>query len=207
MIVYPLKKQFVKNNPDVAYSAELLHYDYGLKMGKDFSKYEEAFQKLSPRVRNTRIGKTVAKYIASRKATEMGSIAPDFTVIDSNGKEVKLSDFRGKYVFFEFWGTWCGGCLYAIPFLKELRKEIPKEKLAMLSIACNERSEKAWKEFIQEKGVEWTQALEKDRELQHRYAIQGYPTFFLISPEGKILDKGMRVKERIKKLKEILQVK
>ncbi len=199
--IKPIEKAFVKNNPNVAYSAELLHYDYDLKDGKDFRKYEDAFMQLSEQVRNTRIGKTVARYIAARKATDIGGIVPNFTIADINGKEVSLSDYKGRFVLLEFWGTWCGGCRYAVPFLKELRKKIAEDKMAMLSIACGESDEEAWREFVNKEGIDWVQALEKYKKIQQMYAVQAYPTFFLISPEGKVLEKGMSIEKMIEKIK------
>ncbi len=200
----PLEKEFVKNNPDIAYSAELLHYDYGLKNSKDFSKYENAFMQLSERVRSTRIGKTVARYIVAKKTTEIGHLAPDFTIKDIEGKEISLSDYRGKFVLLEFWTTRCGGCRYAIPHLKKLRKKTPKDNIVMLGIACDEPSEEDWKNLIEKESLKWKQALAKEREIEAMYAVQGYPTFFLLNPEGKIIEKSVGLQQKIiDKVKEI----
>ena len=54
---------------------------------------------------------------------EIGQIAPNFTQNDQNGKPISLSDFRGKVVMIDFWATWCGPCVRAIPDVKELKKK------------------------------------------------------------------------------------
>ena len=52
------------------------------------------------------------------------SLAPDFTVLDANGKEVKLSDFRGKPVVVNFWATWCGYCVKEMPAFEEVYQQM-----------------------------------------------------------------------------------
>ena len=56
--------------------------------------------------------------------TAPGSIAADFTYPDVNGKEVSLSDFKGKVVLVDVWATWCGPCRGEIPHLKKLEQEM-----------------------------------------------------------------------------------
>ncbi|MDE6393778.1 MAG: TlpA family protein disulfide reductase, partial [Duncaniella sp.] len=53
--------------------------------------------------------------------------APDFTLPDLNGKEVSLSDFRGKWVVLDFWGSWCGWCVKGFPALKEAYTQYGKK--------------------------------------------------------------------------------
>ncbi len=67
-----------------------------------------------------------------------GKEAPDFTMTDINGKEHKLSDYRGRDVMIIFWATWCMPCVIEVPHLISLRNAIGEDELAMLAIS-NER--------------------------------------------------------------------
>jgi hypothetical protein len=57
-----------------------------------------------------------------------GTPAPDFTLLDSTGKQVSLSDFKGKVGYINFWGTWCGPCIESIPNHLELQQEFKNRK-------------------------------------------------------------------------------
>ena len=70
-----LEKKISADNPDLAYSAEILHYDYDL-MKKGMDKYEEAFNALSSRVQKCPAGQVLADFIATQKATAIGAEAP-----------------------------------------------------------------------------------------------------------------------------------
>lgn len=190
MSVDSLEKVFRLKNPDNAYSAALLRYEY-LDMA-DFSEYEKAFEQLSPRVQASPAGREIALYIQQKKTSEPGAVAPDFAIKDTTGKIIRLSDYRGKYVLLNFWGSWCAPCRESLPKLKELYTKVQGKDLVMIGIACREQSE-TWKKSIREEGLEWLQLNDahspEGQSVQKMYAIDGVPTCVLIDPEGKILYK------------------
>lgn len=76
-----------------------------------------------------------------------GQNSPDFTVTDINGKQHKISGYKGKNVLIIFWATWCGPCKVEIPHLIELRKETPEDQLVILAISNeNPRTVKSFAE-------------------------------------------------------------
>ena len=188
----PLEQEFVRSNPDLAYSAELLHYDY--RTMKDFDRYDSVFRTLTPRVQATPAGKAVADYIAAVRATEVGAEAPDFALPDINGEVLRLSDLRGRYVLLDFWGSWCGPCRASIPSLVALYGRLKGKNFEMIGIAVDEHDDERWREVIAEEKMAWRHLNDclsaPGEEFRLRYAVMGVPACFLIDPEGRIVLKG-----------------
>jgi peroxiredoxin len=113
-----------------------------------------------------------------------GKEAPDFTLADLNGKEHKLSDYKGKEVMLVFWATWCGPCKMEIPHIIELRKSISEDKLAILAIS-NE-SEEVVKNFVQNNNLNYTVLVSKSTLSEPYSLVTGIPSSFFINSEGKI---------------------
>lgn len=118
--------------------------------------------------------------------TQPGATARDFTVKGTEGQDIKLSDFRGKYLVLDFWGSWCHWCIKGIPEMKEYYQKY-SDKVEFLSIACNDTDEK-WKEALKEYQMPWVQAINGtgDNDVPIQYGVSGYPTKIVIDPDGVI---------------------
>ncbi|MDE7409218.1 MAG: TlpA family protein disulfide reductase [Muribaculaceae bacterium] len=113
--------------------------------------------------------------------------APGFTLPDLAGKKVSLSDFRGKWVVLDFWGSWCGWCVKGFPALKEAYKKYG-DSLVIIGIDCNE-SEADWREGVKKHELPWINVYNgNDQALYEAYQITGFPTKAIINPEGKLVD-------------------
>ena len=113
--------------------------------------------------------------------------APGFTLPDLAGKKVSLSDFRGKWVVLDFWGSWCGWCIKGFPALKEAYNKYG-DKIVVIGIDCNE-SEEDWRAGVKKYQMPWLQLYNgNDRKLYEEYKIEGFPTKAIINPEGKLVD-------------------
>lgn len=107
-------------------------------------------------------------------------------------KEISLEMYKGKFLFLEFWGSWCGPCIKELPKLKNAYDNIDKSKIDFLGIAVNDQAE-ALTKILQKKEIKWQQILlEREEGIVDDYNVQGYPTSFLISPTGKILAKNIQ---------------
>lgn len=123
-----------------------------------------------------------------RKLQEMQSgdfDAPAFTLVDLDGKNVSLSDFRGKWVILDFWGSWCGWCIKGFPELKEIYAKYP-DKLVIVGID-NRDSVEDWKAAVAKHQLPWVNLYNpQESTLTKEYGVSGFPTKIIVNPEGKI---------------------
>lgn len=168
---------FIQKHPDWEISAEVL-------MGLPTDSCRKYFEQLGPKAKSSYFGIYAQNALF---AVNIGDQAPSFSLPDDMGKMVSLSDFKGKYIVLEFWGTWCGYCVKDIPTMKEYYKKY-NNKVEFVSIACDD-SEKRWKEAIAKYQMNWVNLLNEDEKLPITYRIEGYPTKIVINSEGIVIGK------------------
>ncbi|WP_018339523.1 MULTISPECIES: TlpA family protein disulfide reductase [Butyricimonas] len=130
---------------------------------------------------------------AQEKKEELkaGDQSPVFKYVDINGKEVSLSDLKGKYVYIDVWATWCPPCRGELPHLKELEKKMHGKNIVFVSISCD-KDKAAWEKMVKEQGLGGIQLHNGgDREFMKAYNITGIPRFILLDKEGKIVNPKM----------------
>lgn len=153
--------------------------DYLIRNLKELAEYDDLDS--WPK---TGIPKTLAQLVLDTM-----SFAPDFTFKTLEGKEKKLSDYKGKWVLLDFWGTWCGPCVMETPFLVEAYNKLGGEKFEMISIA-SDRNVKVVSDYVKKNEMKWanTVALEGyAKGVLEQYGITSYPTLMLIDPDGKFV--------------------
>lgn len=112
----------------------------------------------------------------------IGELAPDWTLKDPSGAEHTLSDYRGKVVIMDFWATWCGPCLRAMPGLQALHEKYG-QGVVIFGINCWESGDP--EALMAKEGYTYTLLLEGDP-VAALYSVSGIPTFYVISPEGRV---------------------
>lgn len=136
-------------------------------------------------IQKTRTEKSVEKERRQKEMAKGDVTAPDFTLLDLQGKEVSLSQFRGKWVILDFWGGWCIWCIKGFPELKEAYAKY-KDVLEIVGVDCNE-SEDAWRKAVAKYELPWVNVYNpKTSTILDEYGVQGFPTKAIIDPEGKI---------------------
>ncbi len=118
-------------------------------------------------------------------APEVGHPAPDFTLVDLEGNEVALSDFRGKTVFINFWATWCPPCRAEMPEIEAVHQEYKDRGVVVLGVDISEPVSTV-RQYIQKGGFSWTIVLDSTGEVARNYQIAAIPTSFFIDGEGII---------------------
>lgn len=129
----------------------------------------------------------VANTEDKNEGTEAGQMAPDFTLKDTNGKSLSLSDLKGKYVIIDFWGSWCVWCIRGMPKMKEYYKKY-SDKLEILGVDCNDPEQK-WKDTVKRLELPWKNVYnpKNSYKILEDYDIQGFPTKILVDPQGKVV--------------------
>ena len=148
---------------------------------------------LSPRLQENAFVQSLRKSIQIRENTAEGKMFTDFTIEDSDGKTVSLSDYvgKGKYVLVDFWASWCGPCKREIPNLKEVYAKYRSKGLEMLSVAVWDEPQ-ATKDTARAYGVNWKQIINAQRVPTDLYGIEGIPHIILFGPDGTILKRDLR---------------
>ena len=150
-------------------------------------KAREIFKKIPQEAMNDRLVVEIKAKLNAERA-KIGEQMKDFTLFDREGKTHQLSEFKGKYTILEFTFRGCGGCIFVKPFLEEFYKR-NKDKAEIIAIYRDTKEN--WIKEGQEHKVsyhEWsdpTQATEPVAD----YDVYAFPTFVIIDPNGKILDK------------------
>jgi peroxiredoxin len=119
-----------------------------------------------------------------------GQPAPPFTLEDVDGNLVALNDFRGKYVYIDFWQTLCPRSGRELPFLLNLHSDYENENIEFVSISVNQ-DEKVWRDYVKENknmGTSLRVTQSWDSKTYSDYQVFGLPTFILIDTEGNIID-------------------
>ncbi|MHB0989164.1 MAG: redoxin domain-containing protein [Bellilinea sp.] len=117
----------------------------------------------------------------------VGFAAPDFELAGMDGSAVKLSDFRGKVVFLNFWASWCPPCRAEMPAIQKLSSVYPPEQVAILSVnATNQDNLEDVRTFIDNYGLTFPVLLDIDGSVNRNYQIQALPSSFFIDAEGEI---------------------
>lgn len=117
-------------------------------------------------------------------------MAPQFSLIDLNGRKLELADHKGKVVLLDFWATWCGPCRIEIPGLVRLQERYRDQGLMIIGIALDDSPEPV-REFYREYRMNYPVAMGDERITTLYGGILGLPTTFLIGRDGRIHAKHM----------------
>lgn len=185
--VLAMKKDFVRSNTNSQAAAWYLSD----MMVRSQVTEEEAivlFKGLDKQLIDYAFYDAVALRVEGIESTQVGKIMPNFTTVATlDSSTFELNDLRGKYVLIDFWGTWCAPCIGEMPKVKAY-KEKYADQLVVLGVNNGDTMDKI-RDFVTPKNYDWQQILDKDgtQDLVLKLNVAGFPTKFILSPEGEIL--------------------
>lgn len=115
----------------------------------------------------------------------VGDQAPDFTLVDLNGEEHRLSDYKGQGVLLNFWGTWCKPCAKEMPALNKQYTEYKDQGVQVLAVNIAQSNFEVQK-FADQYGLDFPVVLDRTKSVMHTYNVDPLPTTVLVNPEGDI---------------------
>lgn len=162
----------------VLFGASVLYKDLSSKVENDTSM--QSFEE------------TEEEYVEETEQ-EATVVAPDFTVIDAEGNEVKLSDLRGMPVIVNFWASWCGPCKSEMPDFQEVY-ELYGDKIQLMMVNLTDGSretvESAGK-HVEEQGYTFPVYYDTEMSAAIAYGVQSIPVTYFIDAEGTVVCRGM----------------
>jgi thiol-disulfide isomerase/thioredoxin len=127
--------------------------------------------------------------VATTHPEAVATMAPAWKLKDLDGREVSSDQFKGKVVVIDFWATWCAPCLEEIPGYVALQKKYGPAGLAVVGVSLDRRGPAHVKEFAQAQGINYTLLMADDTVGEAFGGFEAIPTTFLISREGRILNR------------------
>jgi thiol-disulfide isomerase/thioredoxin len=198
----------IKEDPE----AHIFHMKLGqalLREGKidDGRKELQGYLAMEPRSPNAETVERWLKFPAKVRYL----LSPHFALTTARGDAINSDGLAGKVVLIDFWATWCPPCRESVPELKELTQKYSREKLAIISVSSDD-DQKQWKEFIEQKQMDWPQYIDSDHHMTKLFDVHAFPTYIIIDGDGFVRERivsfdpqeslAHRLKEPLKKMLE-----
>ena len=125
--------------------------------------------------------------VGDAPAVQPGDAAPAFTLAGKTGK-VSLDAYRGKFVYVDFWASWCAPCKRSFPWMSDLQRRYTDKGLVVVAINVDTNRADA-ERFLASTPAAFTVAFDSSGATPKQYAIKGMPSSVLVDPTGKIVFK------------------
>jgi len=103
-----------------------------------------------------------------------------------NEKDFDLQDYAGKFVYLDFWASWCVPCAKSFPWMRQLDKQYSNDDLVIVAVGIDKKQDK-FDKFLQKYPAKFTIVRDADSKLAKQFQLQGMPSSYLIDPKGEVV--------------------
>ena len=149
---------------------------------------------LSEEAKASQYGRIIKERITRLAKTEGGAKAPDFTLPDTLGNMVTMSEVKGKIKIVDFWASWCGPCRLNNPALRKLYDEFHDKGLEIIGVSLD-TNKAAWEKAIEKDGLNWVNVSSLKGwkcDLVRLYNVTGVPSIFILDEDNHIIATGLK---------------
>ena len=199
-----LAKDYARQHPSSIIAAFEIYDQYFIE--PDANELDSVYRMLDSATRSSFYGKRIKEVLDKTRVTAIGNPAPEFTMNDPAGNQIKLSGFRGKFLLIDFWASWCGPCRAENPNVVKVYHQYHPKGFEILGVSLDDKKDN-WEKSIRKDRLNWTQVSDLKgwkNNAAVQYGVNAIPTNFLLDKEGKIIAKGLRGEELGKKLHELM---
>jgi peroxiredoxin len=158
---------------------------------QNFPSVLAAYPTFKAQNRDSTLARELRQQVVVRLPFAAGQPAPDFTLRDNTGKEVSMRELRGKVVYLDFWGTWCGPCMYEMTkHSHALKERFLGRDVAFVYISVRDTPAQ-WQQVLQQERLTSANSVHlwaPDKQVANLYQVPYYPCYYLIGRDGRFVD-------------------
>ena len=196
---------YVSSHPKSYISILILQSMFN-SMTPDIPKLTKLYNGLDASLKDSKVGIKTKKALGKFSATQVGSVAPDFSGPTPDGKVISLKQSLGKLTIIDFWASWCKPCREENPNVVALYNEYHSKGLNIIGVSLD-KDAAAWKDAIAKDQLTWNHVSNLknwEEPIAREYNIYSVPATFLLDANGKIIAKDLRGAELKAKVASLL---